>query len=171
MSDRTSTEPAGAKTSAGNRQDLILGVVIAAFGVSLLLWIIPAQIDDSGSFGLPPSLAPRALAWVITGLGLVLALQNIRPSAANLSSKLSWHDVGFLVVSIASVTLMLLIMGTVGDWLGKPYAGFLVAAPLGLIAFTMIHGGAPLWAYAFNTVVIPLVIYVAFWLGLGLPLP
>lgn len=48
----------GLKGPVGINQDLILGLAIAVFGLTLIFWVIPTQVNDKGSFGLPPSLAP-----------------------------------------------------------------------------------------------------------------
>ena len=155
-----------------SRQDLVLGAVIAVFGLVLIFWIIPSQVNDEGSFGLPPSLAPRALAWLMVGMGVVLMVQNFRPKVSEGERQgLAWPDVIHLITCVAALALMLLLMKAFGDWAGRPYAGFLVAAPIGLIAFTVIHKGAPGWAYAFNAIAAPAIIYMAFWWGLSLPLP
>ena len=167
-----SPEGSGDAKSSGPATDLILGIIIVLFSLLLLFWIIPNQVNDAGAFGLPPSLAPRALAWLMTGLGVVLIGQNLRCAHHDpLEGKLTWSDAGHLALCIAAVAVMLTVMGFVGDAFGTPYAGFWVAAPLGLIAFTLIHTKAPLWAYAFNAVAAPAVIYAGFWWGLELPLP
>ena len=133
-------------------------------------WIIPAQVSDEGSFGLPPSLAPRTLAWIIVVTGVVLAIQNLgRRQTASGGVKLS--DIAYLAACVAAVAIMLIVMKAVGTWAGQPYAGFFAAAPLALIVFTLLHTGAPAWVYAFNAIVAPVTIYVAFWWGLRLPLP
>ncbi len=165
-------ERADAKVLARVRTDLILGIVIALFGLLLIVWIIPAQVNDAGSFGLPPSLAPRSLAWLMVALGVILAAQNIRSVGADpLAGSLTWGDVGHLAICVISVGAMLIVMGYAGQALGRPYSGFWIAAPLGLLAFTLIHSGAPLWAYVFNMLAAPAVIYAVFWWGLELPLP
>ncbi len=106
------------------------------------------------------------------GMGVILVVQNRRPAVSSEhSSGLAWPDVIHLVTCLTALVLVLLLMKTVGDWAGRPYTGFLVAAPIGLIAFTVIHKGAPGWAYAFNAIAAPAIIYVAFWWGLSLPLP
>lgn len=164
----TSNSPAKS-TLAGLSQDFFLGLGIVLFGVLLLLWIIPAQVNDAGSFGLPPSLAPKSLAWVMIVCGAVLAVQNLRSSSDANGLKLG--EIAFLLRCLVAVGLMLLVMSFAGQALNRPNAGFLVGAPLGLIAFTVLHSRAPVWAYAFNAIVAPLVIVAAFWWGLELPLP
>ncbi|MBV7395755.1 tripartite tricarboxylate transporter TctB family protein [Mameliella sediminis] len=168
-----STGSAGAGAPAGPPRDLLLGGVIVVLGLTLVFWIIPAQVNDAGSFGLPPSLAPRVLAWGMVITGATLVAQNLRraPSPDPLAGKLRWSDLGHLVLCVVSVAGMLTLMQIVGQAVSMPYAGFWVAAPLGLIAFTLIHTGAPLWAYAFNALVAPGAIYAGFWWGLDLPLP
>lgn len=150
-------------------QDFFLGLGILLFGVLLLLWIIPAQVNDAGSFGLPPSLAPKSLAWVMIVCGAILATQNLRSSSD--AGGLVSGEIAFLLSCLVAVGLMLLVMGFAGQALDRPNVGFLVGAPLGLIAFTVLHSRAPIWAYAFNAIVAPLVIVAAFWWGLELPLP
>lgn len=159
-------------TSPGPATDLILGIVIVLFSLLLLFWIIPAQVNDAGAFGLPPSLAPRALAWLMAALGAALIAGNLRHGEGDpLAGRLTWQDTGHLALCILSVVLMLIVMRLVGDAIGRPYSGFWIGAPLGLIAFTLIHTRAPLWAYAFNALAAPAVIYAGFWWGLELPLP
>ena len=164
-----SNGPAEAYVSAGRSQDLYLGIVILFIGGALLLWLIPTQVNDAGSFGLPPSLAPKALAWVMIACGAVLVLQNLRSRAQ--AGGLNLRHVLYLVSCVVTVGGMLMLMRFVGDAIDRPNAGFLVAAPLGLIAFTYLHGKAPVWAYAFNAIVAPALIFAAFWWGLELPLP
>ena len=156
-------------TLAGFSQDFFLGLAIVLFGVLLLIWLIPAQVNDAGSFGLPPSLAPKALAWVMIACGTVIAVQNVRSSSGG--RDLLLREVVFLGSCLLAVGLTLLIMSLVGEAIDRPNAGFLIGAPLGLIAFTFLHSRAPVWAYAFNAIVAPLVIIAAFWWGLELPLP
>lgn len=164
--------PADRPTSAGSRSDFILGAAIVCFGLVLVFWAIPAQINDAGSFGLPPSLAPKALSWLIVALGAALAVWNVRAlGRPDDRPGLRWSDAAHLAASVGSVAAMLLLMALAGAWIDRPYAGFLIAAPLGLIAFTAIHSGAPAWAYAFNAIAAPAAVYAAFWWGLRLPLP
>lgn len=155
---------------AGLSQNFYLGLAIILFGALLLVWIIPVQVNDAGSFGLPPSLAPRALAWVMVLCGIVLALQNLR-IRTDKSARLVAREVVFLVACLFAIGGMLVLMRYLSVLVDRPNAGFLLAAPLGIVAFTFLHSRAPIWAYAFNAIVAPLVIVVAFWWGLELPLP
>lgn len=152
-------------------QDLFLGIAIAALGLALTFWIIPAQVNDNGSFGLPPSLAPRALAWLMVAMGAVLTVQNLKLHSTEPRRGLQRRDVIYLAASVLAVSISLLLMKWVGAWIGRPYAGFLVGAPIGLTLFTLLHTGAPTWVYLFNAIVAPAVIYAGFWWGLSLPLP
>jgi len=163
--------PSGpAKSSlAGLRQEFYLGLAITVFGVLLLLWIIPEQVNDAGSFGLPPSLAPKSLAWVMILCGGVLTLQHLRKSPDRWGLAVS--EVLFLVSCLVAVGASLILMKYMGDLIDRPNMGFLLSAPVGLILFTALHTRAPVWAYAFNAIVAPLVIVAAFWWGLELPLP
>ena len=143
--------------------------MILALGVSLLLWIIPAQVNDTGSFGLPPSLAPRSLAWIMIICGLVLVLQNLKLVISERGVK--FGEVLFLGACLAAAAVMLLLMYYLGEQFDRPNAGFLLAAPLGLIVLTYLHSNAPLWAYIFNAIVAPALVFIVFWWGLELPLP
>lgn len=170
VADRQHTPRAtGLKQPVEINQDLILA--IAVFGLVLIFWIIPAQVSDKGSFGLPPSLAPKALAWLMVAMGAVLTVQNLKLHSSGLRRGLYGRDVVYLFASVLAVALMLVLMNWVGAWVDRPYAGFLVAAPVGLILFTLLHTGAPLWVYLFNAITAPAVIYAGFWWGLRLPLP
>ncbi len=160
---------AGAHPPARLQQDFALGLVIMFIGALLLLWVIPAQVNDAGSFGLPPSLAPRSLTWVMILCGAVLTVQNLRPTSG--AGSLRAGDVVFLVACLTAVGVMLLLMRALGDLFDRPNMGFLISAPLGLIAFTFLHSKAPIWAFAFNAIVAPALILAAFWWGLELPLP
>lgn len=166
-----SKAPVGLARPVGQNQDLILGFVIVAFGLTLLLWIIPAQVNDAGSFGLPPSLAPRFLAGLMVVTGAVLVLQNLRLHSAGTRRGLKREDVIYLAASVLAVALMLVVMKAAGAWIDRPYGGFLVAAPMGLILFTLLHTGAPAWVYLFNAVAAPAAVYAGFWWALSLPLP
>lgn len=168
-------EPSGSGLT-GPPRDMALGLGMIAFSVLLHLWLIPWQVNDQGSFGVPPSFAPKVLAWIILALGVVLVLANAHRIAVGEPAKddgprLTGKNLLFLALCIGTTALMLTLMRLVGEKIGQPYAGFLVAAPSGLVAYTLIHGQARAWAYAFNAIVIPCVIYVSFRLGLGLPLP
>lgn len=156
-------------TLAGLTQDGYLGLGIILFGILLLLWIIPAQVNDAGSFGLPPSLAPKSLAWVMIACGVALIIQNLR--SARFTEGIRASELVFMLSCLFAIGLMLVLMAYSGEWLDRPNAGFLLAAPLGLLLFTFLHSRAPLWAYIFNATVVPLVIVAAFWWGLELPLP
>lgn len=158
-----------ASASARPPRDFYVGFAIALFGALLLLWIIPAQVSDAGSFGLPPSLAPKALAWIMTACGAVLATCNLRPSSAG--DALKWREVAFAATCLAAVALTLVSMSYLGGMLNRPNSGFLASAPFALLAFTLLHSRPPLWALAFNAVLAPSVIVAAFWWGLELPLP
>lgn len=164
-----SNGPAGANP-AGLSQNFYLGIAIVVFGAALLVWIIPAQVNDAGSFGLPPSLAPRALAWVMIVCGGVLALQNLR-TTRNEAAGLVAKEVAFLLACLLAVAVMLVLMRYLSELIDRPNMGFLMSAPLGVIAFTALHSRAPIWAYAFNATVAPLMIVAGFWWGLELPLP
>ncbi|MDO6485948.1 tripartite tricarboxylate transporter TctB family protein [Shimia thalassica] len=152
-------------------QDLILGIIIAMFGLLLIFWIIPIQVNDKGSFGLPPSLAPRSLAWLMVAMGAVLTAQNLKLHSAGSRRGLRRQDIVYVIASVLAVATMLVLMKWIGAWVDRPYAGFLVAAPIGLTLFTLLHTGAPLWVYLFNAIAAPAVIYGGFWWGLSLPLP
>ncbi|MCZ2722651.1 tripartite tricarboxylate transporter TctB family protein [Marinomonas sp. 15G1-11] len=176
---------------SGSKRDAWIGLVMILFSGLMLLWGIPAQISDRGSFGVPPSFAPRVLSGLILILGSYLVLSNfwalipqrsrqqpaLQQTPNQISDKtgkaqeLTLANLAHLALCIGSGVGMLLLMKVIGDISGQANWGFLIAAPLGLIAFTAIHRGAPLKAYLFNSVVMPLVIFSVFWLGLSLPLP
>ena len=163
-------QPAAGETSPARfSQDFFLGIGIIVFGALLLVWGIPAQVNDAGSFGLPPSLAPKALVWVMIVCGVVLTLQHLNPVIED--NRLRVKEIMFLAICLVTSGLMLALMNHLGNLIDRPNAGFLLAAPIGLVAFTFLHSRAPLWAYAFNALIAPFVIFAFFWWGLELPLP
>lgn len=166
---KTSESSVGKYLPAKLPQDFFLGLGIVLFGAALLIWIIPLQVNDAGSFGLPPSLAPRSLAWIIIACGAVLIFQNLKPTFEGDYLKLK--EVAFLAACLASAGIMLILMSYFSELIDRPNAGFLLAAPMGLLTFTFLHSNAPVWAYAFNAIVAPSLIFAFFWWGLELPLP
>lgn len=58
--------------------NLISGVVLAAFGMLMILVIIPVQIEEGPPGMVSPRLVPQIMVWVITALSLLLVVTNLR---------------------------------------------------------------------------------------------
>ncbi|NDW07341.1 tripartite tricarboxylate transporter TctB family protein [Jiella pacifica] len=60
------------------RADVISGGILALFGLIMLVAVIPWQIGDGPEGMMSPSLVPRLMMIVITGLSVLLVLTNLR---------------------------------------------------------------------------------------------
>ncbi|MGE4325233.1 MAG: tripartite tricarboxylate transporter TctB family protein [Pseudodonghicola sp.] len=62
------------------RADLISGAILAAFGLLMLIVVIPAQIETAPDGFVSPRLVPNLAMILVTGLSLLLVVKNLRPS-------------------------------------------------------------------------------------------
>lgn len=60
------------------RADLISGAFLAAFGLLMLIVVIPAQIDTAPDGFVSPRLVPNLAMIVVTGLSLLLVVKSLR---------------------------------------------------------------------------------------------
>ena len=60
------------------RADLVSGVMLAVFGLVMLIAVIPAQIEPAPEGYVSPRLVPNLAMIVIAGLSLLLVLQSLR---------------------------------------------------------------------------------------------
>jgi hypothetical protein len=95
-------------------------------------------------------------------MGMVLTLQNLKLHNAAPRRGLYPQDIVYLIASVLAVAIVLVLMKWIGTWIGRPYAGFLIAAPIGLTLFALLHTCAPFWVYLFNAFAAPAVIYAGF---------
>lgn len=58
--------------------NLLSGAVLIVFGMVMLLWVIPAQIEEGPDGMMSPRLLPRMMIWLILGLSALLIASNWR---------------------------------------------------------------------------------------------
>ncbi len=58
--------------------NLVSGVILIVFGMFMLLWIIPMQIEEGPAGMMSPRLLPRMMIWLILGLSMLLIASNLR---------------------------------------------------------------------------------------------
>ncbi|MGI3169860.1 tripartite tricarboxylate transporter TctB family protein [Pseudooceanicola sp. C21-150M6] len=112
----------GSDRSAGHPANRIAGLAVAALGGALLLWIIPANTDSTGSGWLRPDTIPTICAWAFVLLGLV---QCARPRG---DLQPVGDDIVIVVAAATASVIALWAMGRVGFLPVAPvFAGVLVA--------------------------------------------
>ncbi|MFK8080234.1 MAG: tripartite tricarboxylate transporter TctB family protein [Granulosicoccus sp.] len=113
--------------------DRLLGVVVFAFGCSLLIWIVPNYVTSLPGDPLDPSLFPKIAGWLITTLGLLQILFAKRDSPVPAAGEV----LGFAAFVIALVVAATLL----------PRFGFLpVAIGLMMASLVLLRERRPLWA-------------------------
>jgi len=60
------------------RANVVSGVVLALFGLVMLFVVIPWQIEPGPAGMVAPSLVPNIMMVVITGLAVLLVINNLR---------------------------------------------------------------------------------------------
>ena len=144
--------------------DALFGVILVALGVALLLAVqsypkIPGQ-------NVGPALFPGLIAAGLVACGALLVVSGVRGRAgAPWVAALPWvrsrtHLVRFLVV-VASAVAYVLLAGPVG---------FLIVAPLALVAMFLAFGVRPVTAVVV-AIVASAAIWYAFYKLLRVPLP
>jgi putative tricarboxylic transport membrane protein len=58
--------------------NLVSGVILIVFGVIMLVWIIPMQIEEGPDEMMSPRLLPQMMIWLIMGLSVLLVASNLR---------------------------------------------------------------------------------------------
>ena len=132
------------------------GVVVAAFGIMLLFWIIPRYTETVDYGWLRPATLPKITATIAVISGIIHIL--FPSGKANFDAQLAVRAGLFFVISLAGLFLMY-------------HVGFIIAAPL-LVMFIMLLIGErrPLWLFA-GIVLIPLAMWSSVELLLKRSLP
>ena len=93
------------------RTHIISALLSIAFGILLLVWIIPTQTPEYPGYGMPASLLPNILAWIIIAAASIdLAKTIVTHAGKGLPARISitslLHMLGFLIVLGASMPVM-----------------------------------------------------------------
>lgn len=79
------------------RSDFWSGLVVAAFGVLALVWMIPNYAGSNPFAQMPPELVPNIAAWIMVVCGGVVAAGGlvgmVRARLAPLTRDLDWRGV------------------------------------------------------------------------------
>ncbi|MEQ8366128.1 MAG: tripartite tricarboxylate transporter TctB family protein [Roseicyclus sp.] len=136
--------------------DRIQGIVVLAFGITLLVWLVPNYVTAVPGDPLDPSLFPRAAGWIIAALGLA-QIVLARPGASVPAGR---EILGFVCFIGALVVAALLL----------PMLGFLpVACGLMMASLVLLRERRPLWA-ATTLIGVPVFVWVLFTVLLSRPL-
>lgn len=139
-----------------NPKDLLAGLLFVSFGVVALVLSGSYPIGSAARMG--PGYFPRMLGILIIGLGAVLCLRSLRPTA---EAQATWHWRP-LVVVLASVGLFCLT----ARWLGLALAGML------LVFGSSMASREFRWKEALvSAAVLGVAAVVVFVYALGMPLP
>jgi putative tricarboxylic transport membrane protein len=134
----------------------ISGLVVAVLGVILLFWIIPRHTETVDYAWLRPATLPIITAVIVIISSIV---HLIFPSGkAEFDVSLALRAGFYFVISLIGLCLMY-------------FVGFLIAAPLLVMALMLLVGERrPLWLIA-GIVLIPLAMWSSIVLLLNRPLP
>ena len=152
------------------KADLASAAVITAFGLLLLLVIIPVWVQrhEEGGYGLGAQVMPNVTAAIVTALGVILfALRWFeRGGGANADAEdappISAANWRFLLF----VSLYMVAMIALFAWVG-----YLAAGPLTVAGFMVAMGERRPVHIILTSVLSAGVIWLFFWQLLNVPLP
>lgn len=124
------------------RTDIISGCFLTVFGLISIFVLIPAEISGSSDYGLAPDFFPMALAWLFTGLSVLLVIGRLVPMIAGDAGEdeavpmhradwgfitvcalflaagyLAIEQIGFMAGAAAVIAVAMIAMG---GWRNKP---------------------------------------------------
>jgi len=151
------------------KADLASAAVITAFGLLLLLVIIPVWVQrhEEGGYGLGAQVMPNVMATIVTALGVILFAMRWfeRGGGTNTSaddpapvSAANWR---FLLFASLYMVAMIVLFAWVGYLAAGPMtvAGFMVAMgerrPLHVVATSIVSAGA-IWLFFWQLLNVPL---------------
>jgi hypothetical protein len=146
------------------RADIVAGAFLIVSGLAIIFIVIPNQTSPGEEYGMPPSFLPTLAMVIITGLALILVLQNIFGSrkgshdAAPLTSG-SWRHIGMFSA------LLFLSLGAI------KVVGFIPGGILSITAFMVVMGARHPLIIALVSIPTPVIIYLVLWYALRMPLP
>ncbi|MBT6277985.1 MAG: hypothetical protein HOI95_28100 [Chromatiales bacterium] len=130
------------------KSDLIVGVILMLFGISLLTFIIPDQTSEGGDATISPALLPQICAIGITGLAILLslraagALRRGQAAGQTIPTAECWSAVTVIIAVTGAVALFtyvhpalaagLLVLGLM-LYMGERRIGFLISFPAALL--------------------------------------
>lgn len=89
--------------------NIISGIILSLFGLVMLVFVIPWQIEAGPEGVVPPSLVPNLTMIVVTGLSVILVLNNLRANPETGKAPITRADIAALlkIGAIFVVTILL----------------------------------------------------------------
>lgn len=156
-------ETANIRGSFMYRTHIVSSVFSLLFGFALLTWVIPAQTPEYPGFGMPASLLPDILAWIIIFCAAAHLLKTLVTGAgkgipAPISLTTFAHCLAFLLVLAASMPLMRIL-------------GYFPGGALVMAACCLLCGERRPVRLAVVAGATLFLVWAALWKGLGVMLP
>lgn len=140
--------------------NLISGVVLLVFGLLLLFWLIPWQVEEAFGGEVSPRLLPQICAAGICVLSVILIVTNVRADADPVDAKppITWFQ--------ARAALIIAVLLAVGIYVFT-LAGPIPATLLLLVGVLFAMGERKILPYILIPVVLLTGSYVLFYQILG----
>jgi len=113
------------------RQNFWSGLVVSAFALLALTWIIPEYAGSNPLAQMPPELVPNIAAWVMLVCGAIVAVGGlvglVRAGESPVTFAIDWRAVAWAAWPFAyvAVAVWLLTMAKI-TWLGVPLIALLL---------------------------------------------
>lgn len=136
------------------RADLLAGLFLGLVGLLMLVFVIPAQIEDAGPGFVSPRLVPNITMIVVVGLSAVLILKALRGHGYDGTAGAALFTRGELIMILRLSLVFILAIGLF--WWVSP-----LAAAIGLVVGALLALGErrPLVLVA-----MPAILITAVWL-------
>ncbi len=133
------------------------------FGILLITWIIPTQTPEWPGYGMPASMLPNILAWIIIISASINLIKVVltgygKGQAASLSPRMFAHLLGFIAVLAAAMPLMHLF-------------GYFIGGAIIMLALCLLCGERRPVRLIIVSASTLIVIWAALWKGLSVLLP
>lgn len=151
------------------KADLISSATVTAFGLFLLLYIIPGYVQKhaEGGYGLGARVMPDAMAILVVALGAMLFVARlVQPKVVD---EVEGSEPPFTpanAVFLLRASLFLAAVTALFTWVG-----FLVAGPVTIGGFMVAMGERRPIPIVLTSIIAALAIWLFFWKLLEFPLP
>ena len=146
------------------KSNLISGLLLTSLSLWLLIYAIPVHTAGGLGYGLSPAGMPKAMAVMLLALSLIqvgISLPRVMKKSDTEPGVDASHGIFlFKVVSLLIVSLSVIAL-----------AGFLSGGILLMIGFQLLCGQRNYILITLLAVIIPVVLKMAFWYGMGILLP
>ena len=121
------------------RSDIVSGVLLVLFGLVMIFFVVPIEIDSTGDYGLDPKFFPVMLLWLVIVMALLLVgsrlpvpadppdaevpldAQNwmfiVGASLYLLAGFVAITALGFIPATIVMIAVLMYIMGVRRQWI------------------------------------------------------